>query len=237
MSRYPSTIDAPVEHELVVNRSRFIARVAPAETAGAAEAVIGEVRRRMWDASHHCVGLVTGVLGDHARSSDDGEPSGTAGVPILEVLRRRDLTDVVAVVTRYYGGVKLGAGGLVRAYGTAASEALDRAVVVERRSLRQVRISAPHAQAGRIDNALRGWIERHSGVLGDVRYEHSAEFEVWVPAAEEQSLSAAIAELTGGGIVPEVRGRERIVQVRPGGRLEFRDEGTALGDAGGPTAR
>ncbi len=110
----PSTIAAPVEHEVVVTKSRFITTVAPVVDVADAERVITEVRKRHWDARHHCTAMVTGVLGDQARSSDDGEPSGTAGVPMLEVLRRRGLTDLVAVVTRYFGGVKLGAGGLVR---------------------------------------------------------------------------------------------------------------------------
>lgn len=223
MSRYPSTIDAPVEHETVLTRSRFIARVAPVESPRHAEAVIAEVRRRMWDARHHCIGLVTGVLGDHARSSDDGEPSGTAGVPILEVLRRRELTDVVAIVSRYFGGVKLGAGGLVRAYGSAVSEALDRALVLERRALQQVRIGVDHARAGRIEHALRAWVEQHSSVLGPIGYERRAEFDVWVPASERDSLRATLAELTGGEVGTESTGIQRVVQVRPGGEIEFRD--------------
>src|SRR5690606_38737968 len=154
---YPATIAAAVDHELVIKKSRFIAHVAPAASPEAADAIIAEVRRRAWDARHNCSAQVTGVLGDRARSSDDGEPSGTAGMPMLEVLRRRGLTDVVAVVTRYFGGVKLGAGGLVRAYSSAVSEALDRAAIVDRMALARATVAVPHADAGRLDNLLRDW--------------------------------------------------------------------------------
>src|SRR5690242_10113003 len=95
---YPDTIAAPVTRELVVKKSRFIAHLVPVRSVAEADEVIASVRRQYWDARHNCTAMVTGVTGDQARSSDDGEPSGTAGIPMLEVLRRRGLTDVVAVV-------------------------------------------------------------------------------------------------------------------------------------------
>src|SRR5690606_23713068 len=90
----PATIAHAVEHELVIRKSRFLTLVAPVDAPEAADAVIADVRRRYWDARHNCSAQVTGLHGDRARSSDDGEPSGTAGIPMLEVLRRRELTDV-----------------------------------------------------------------------------------------------------------------------------------------------
>jgi putative IMPACT (imprinted ancient) family translation regulator len=159
--------------------------------------------------------MVTGVLGDQARSSDDGEPSGTAGVPMLEVLRRRDLTDVVAVVTRYFGGVKLGAGGLVRAYSTSVSEALDRAALVRRQALTRVTVDAPHADAGRIDNALRDWVRHHGATLGDPVYAATATFELWVPRDALDPLRADLAAASAGVLEPVV-GEERVVDVPAG---------------------
>jgi putative IMPACT (imprinted ancient) family translation regulator len=156
--------------------------------------------------------MVTGLLGDQARSSDDGEPSGTAGIPMLEVLRRRELTDVVAVVTRYWGGVKLGAGGLVRAYSTATSEALDLARLLRREALTQVRIEVAHADAGRYDNLLRDWASHHGATLGDAQYGAVATLEVWAPVAEIAHLTDAVAAASGGVVVPLV-GVERIVDV------------------------
>lgn len=210
--RYPSTIAGPVEHELVVSRSRFVTTAHPAQDPAAAEAVIADVRRRSWDARHHCSAMVTGVLGDQARSSDDGEPSGTAGVPMLEVLRRRDLTDVVVVVSRWFGGVKLGAGGLVRAYSTSVSEALDRATVVRRAARTRVRVAVPHADAGRVDNALRAWVARHDATPGDTAYGEQAVFELWVPADGIAALEAELASVSAGALVP-VLGEERVVDL------------------------
>jgi uncharacterized YigZ family protein len=210
--RYPSTIAEAVRHELVVTKSRFITHVVPAADPAEAERIVAGIRREAWDARHHCTAMVTGVLGDQARSSDDGEPSGTAGVPMLEVLRRRDLTDVVAVVTRYFGGVKLGAGGLVRAYSTSVSETLDRARVVARRALTQVTLDVDHAEAGRLDNVLRDWVRHHDAVLGPTTYGAAASFAVWVPEDGLAALHADLASATAGAATPVV-GEERIVDV------------------------
>ncbi|MCK2025557.1 IMPACT family protein [Microbacterium sp. SSW1-47] len=209
---YPATIAAPVEHELVIRKSRFLTLVAPVASVADAETVIAAVRKRAWDANHNCTAMVTGLRGDQARSSDDGEPSGTAGVPMLEVLRRRELTDVVAVVTRYFGGVKLGAGGLVRAYGSAVSEALDRAALVHRRALTQTTVEVPHADAGRYDNLLREWAQQHGATLGTPRYGEAARLELWVPAEELPRLSDDLAAASAGAVRLET-GVERVVDV------------------------
>lgn len=209
---YPATIAAPVQHEIVIKKSRFIATVEPVASVDDADAAIARLRKQWWDARHNCTAMVTGLLGDQARSSDDGEPSGTAGVPMLEVLRRRDLTDVVAVVTRYFGGVKLGAGGLVRAYSSAVSEALDLADLVRRRSLTQVTIEVAHADAGRFDNLLRDWATHHDATLGEPRYGAVATLEVWVPVHELPRLDDELAAASAGAVTP-VRGVGRIVDV------------------------
>lgn len=209
----PATIAAPLEHEIVVTRSRFLTTVAPVEDVADADRVIAAVRKRHWDARHHCTAMVTGVLGDQARSSDDGEPSGTAGVPMLEVLRRRELTDLVVVVTRWFGGVKLGAGGLVRAYSTSVSEALDRAELVERRTLTRAVVSVPHVDAGRIDNVLRDWVRHHDAVLGGTTYGAAAAFELWVPATGHERLRTDLAAASAGSLRP-VFGGDRVVDVR-----------------------
>lgn len=209
---YPATIAAPVQNEIVIKKSRFIATVEPVASVEDADAVIARVRKQWWDARHNCTAMVTGLLGDQARSSDDGEPSGTAGVPMLEVLRRRELTDVVAIVTRYFGGVKLGAGGLVRAYSTAVSEALDLAALVRRQALTQVTVDVAHADAGRYDNLLRDWAAHHGATLGDARYGTVATLEVWVPAHELARLDDDLAAASAGSVSP-VRGGERIVDV------------------------
>ena len=209
---FPATIAAAVEHEIVIKKSRFIAHVEPVGSVDEADAVITAMRKRFWDARHHCSAMVTGLLGDQARSSDDGEPSGTAGVPMLEVLRRRALTDVVAVVTRYFGGVKLGAGGLVRAYSTAVSEALDLARLVRRQALTRVSVDVAHADAGRYDNVLRDWAAHHGATLGEPHYGTLATLELWVPAEELGRLADDLAAASAGTVVA-VLGEERIVDV------------------------
>ncbi|WP_295014610.1 YigZ family protein [uncultured Microbacterium sp.] len=198
MSSYPDTISEAVESELVVRKSRFLTIVAPARTNEEAEGVVAAQRRRHADARHHCTAMIFGVHGDRARSSDDGEPSGTAGVPMLDVLRRRAMTDVVAVVTRYFGGVKLGAGGLVRAYSTAVSAALDTATPVHRRELREALIEIPHADAGRVENALREWASTHEASVSGISYAACATLALWIPPAAHAALQAELASLSAG---------------------------------------
>lgn len=210
--RYPSTIAAPIEHELIVKKSRFLAHAFPVPSPGDAEELIAATRKRYWDANHNCLALVTGLSGEHARSSDDGEPSGTAGAPMLDVLRRRDLTDVLVIVTRYFGGVKLGAGGLVRAYSSATSEALDRVRLVRREVLTQATLAVGHADAGRIDHLLREWASRHRASLGESSYAEQTTFEVWLAPHLVGTFTADIAAASGGALVP-VYGAQRIVDV------------------------
>ena len=209
---YPDTIADPVTRELVVKKSRFIAHLVPVRSVAEADEVIASVRRQYWDARHNCTAMVTGLTGDQARSSDDGEPSGTAGIPMLEVLRRRGLTDVVAVVTRYFGGVKLGAGGLIRAYSTAVSDALDDAALRHRRELLEARVDVPHADAGRIDNGLRDWAETHGSTFGDVTYGSRASFTLWIPPSDRALFIDDLAALSAGTLSPAFGGT-RIVDV------------------------
>lgn len=196
----PSTVAGRTIHELVVKRSRFITRLEHVTDVAGADAVIAAVRKESWDARHHCVALVVGPDAGQQRSSDDGEPSGTAGVPMLEVLRHRRMTDVVAVVTRYFGGVLLGAGGLVRAYGTAVSETLDRAPIVRRAWMREASIDVPHADAGRIEHFLRDWLPAHDARLEDVAYTAEARFEVLVPPTAVGALEADLAAVSAGAL-------------------------------------
>lgn len=208
----PSTIAARVEHELVIKKSRFIATIVPVLSVAEADAEIAALRRHYWDARHNCVALVVGRHADQQRSSDDGEPSGTAGVPMLEVLRQRHLTDLVVVVTRYFGGVLLGAGGLVRAYSSAVSEALDAAALVRRAVLTEVGVDVPAADAGRIDNWLRDWTSGHGGVLHVPVWSDRATFTLLVPPAELAHFGEDLAAFSGGSLHPEP-GADRVVDL------------------------
>ena len=142
------TIKRPGVHELEIRRSRFVCALARVTTEAQAREFISGRRRTHHDATHHCTAYVLGEHGDITRGNDDGEPGGTAGRPMLEVLTRRSLTGTVAVVSRYFGGVKLGAGGLVRAYGQAAAESVDQVGLVERRPAVTVTVVTDHGRAG-----------------------------------------------------------------------------------------
>ncbi|MEV7973855.1 YigZ family protein [Cellulomonas sp. NPDC089187] len=213
---YPSTIATAVEHELVEKKSRFLTRIVPVSTVAEADQVIADRRKEFWDARHHCVALIVGAHADQQRSNDDGEPSGTAGIPMLEVLRRRELTDLVAVVTRYFGGVKLGAGGLVRAYSSAVSETLDRATLVRRLPATVVTLPVPHADAGRLHGVLAAWCAGHDAEVREVDYAGAAAvFTLVVPPEGLDDLDAVLAA-TSAGALQAVRG-ESVVLDRPSG--------------------
>ncbi|WP_411376305.1 IMPACT family protein [Arthrobacter sp. MPF02] len=149
-------------HELEIKRSRFIAVLRRSGTEEDARDLVAGLRREFHDARHHCSAFIIGPDRDIQRSSDDGEPSGTAGIPMLEALAKRetapgvaDLSDVSAVVVRYFGGVLLGAGGLVRAYSESVSSALAQVPMVRRSRLRICSTAVPPGAAGRLENDLR----------------------------------------------------------------------------------
>lgn len=193
----------PAEAEIEVKRSRFLCRVERVGTEEAARAVVEEERRRHWDARHHCSAFVLGPDGAVQRSSDDGEPSGTAGAPMLEVLRGRAVRDVVAVVTRYFGGVLLGAGGLVRAYSDAVRAGLDAAGVTERRLVARFDVEVPHADVGRLEHDLRA----HDVAVLGVDYGAQATLHLAVPVDAADGLTRLLAKLTGGGVEPRPTGQ------------------------------
>ncbi len=141
--------------EIEVKRSRFLCTVARVADEAAARAVVDRLRKQHWDARHHCSAFVLGPGGEVQRSNDDGEPAGTAGAPMLEVLRGREVSDVVVVVTRWFGGVLLGAGGLVRAYGDAVRAGLDEVGTLRRVLLTEHEVVVAHADAGRLESELR----------------------------------------------------------------------------------
>ncbi|ANY08558.1 IMPACT family protein [Pseudonocardia sp. HH130630-07] len=186
-----------VRHEIEIARSRFVCTVARTGTVDAASAVIERVRRAGPDASHHCTALrIGGPTALTARSADDGEPAGTAGVPMLEVLARRELTDVVAVVSRWFGGTRLGAGGLVRAYSGVLSEALDVAGTLRRVRHRELLLAVPHDRAGRLEHDLR-----HSPYrLRDVAHGADVTLTVAVAEADLAGFGAWLATRTGGAV-------------------------------------
>ncbi|WP_406262535.1 YigZ family protein [Actinacidiphila glaucinigra] len=197
------TIGREHVHESEIKRSRFLCALAPVSSEEAAQEFLARVRKEHAGATHNCYAYVLGAEGRIHRASDDGEPGGTAGTPMLQVLLRREVRDVVAVVTRYYGGVQLGAGGLVRAYGGAVSAALDEVGTVERRKLALVTVVAGHQRAGRIENDLRAAGRAVRGVAygaAEVR------IELGVPQEELAAFRAWLADASAGTAGVEVSG-------------------------------
>ncbi len=199
-------------HEIEVKRSRFITVLRRAGSEDAARDLVSVLRREFHDARHHCSAFVLGPDRDIQRSNDDGEPSGTAGIPMLEALIKRetvpgitDLSDASAVVVRYFGGILLGAGGLVRAYSESVSSALDLALLVRRSRLRICSAAVPHAAAGRLENDLRaaGFVMAKTsyGALDTVLSLALPDDPLEISAATERllSLTAGSAHLKPGG--------------------------------------
>lgn len=144
---------------------------------------------------------MVGERGEIQRTSDDGEPSGTASVPMLTVLQKRELTDTVAVVTRYFGGTKLSAGGLIRAYGQAVSNAVDEVGVVQRRELAQLAVTASFEDAGRLENSLRAEGQEPD----DVQYGERVTILLTVDPADVPEIEASAAELKSDRATVETR--------------------------------
>ncbi|WP_417234586.1 IMPACT family protein [Arthrobacter sp.] len=199
-----TTLARAASHELEVKRSRFIAYLVRTDTEEAARGVVAGLRKQHHDARHHCSAFVLGPDRAVQRSNDDGEPSGTAGAPMLEALAKRqtpsgaaDLSDITAVVVRYFGGVLLGAGGLVRAYSQAVSTALDGARLVQRRRMALFGIEVDHAAAGRLENDLRS---DGTTLLETFYGPDRATLRVALPDGPDTAadFGARLATLTGG---------------------------------------
>jgi uncharacterized YigZ family protein len=201
------TVKGYGEQEIVIQKSRFIAQVNRAATEEEAQAFIKEVKKKHWDATHNCSAYVIGEHDQVQKANDDGEPGGTAGIPILEVIKKRQLKNTVVVVTRYFGGIKLGAGGLIRAYGKAASEGIDAAGTVERKLMRVMNIGMEYTWLGKVENELGD--SRYS--TKGIQYLERVRMGIYVPAGEEEKFREWIVNLTNGQVEIE-EGNEEFVE-------------------------
>ena len=165
-----------VSTEQVIKKSRFIGWAAPAETRESALAWLGKARQQYPDARHHCWAYLLGGSGGatQAAANDDGEPSGTAGKPILNVIQHKGIGNVVVIVTRYFGGVKLGAGGLVRAYSGAAEAVLSQTPVTEVRPQTHCQVDCDFAS----EQVVRHFLEQHRGVIENVSYHQGVSLKI-----------------------------------------------------------
>ena len=188
------TLRQSASDEFIINKSRFIGYAAPCETEAEALAFLQSIRTKHKDATHNCYAYIIGQNAGIMRYSDDGEPGGTAGLPMMEVLKHQGVVNCCCVVTRYFGGILLGTGGLVRAYTAAAGGALQNAELVSMRLVVDCRLRVPYAQ---FEQAQR--IIAAAGARPEEPVFDDAVTLLWrMPAGEEGPLCAKLTELTRG---------------------------------------
>lgn len=197
------------ESEYTEKRSRFLGHIRYVETEEEAKAFIAETKKKFYDARHNCWCYI--IRGGAERYGDDGEPQGTAGIPMLEVLRREGVTNAVCVVTRYFGGVLLGAGGLLRAYTKSAKDALDAAGISVVRRWVECELPCSYSQAERLKNEIAA----AGGVVTDMEYAAAVTIKALVPEESADDFDAKMTDLTAGSAQVSVTGESfKAVPVR-----------------------
>lgn len=188
------TLRGPGEETSIIKKSRFIGYAQPAETEEEAVRFIEGIRKKHWDANHNCYAYQIGFNDEIQKSNDAGEPAGTAGRPILEVIKKEELKNVVVVVTRYFGGTLLGTGGLIRAYGQTAGAALQAAGVVTRSLFQMVRVEIDYTWLGRVENeTLQGGY-----FIDHIEYLDRVAVLALVPVDQSAQYFSIITDATNG---------------------------------------
>ncbi|WP_026559743.1 YigZ family protein [Bacillus sp. J37] len=188
------TVKGYGEHEIIIQKSRFICYVERATTEEEAIEFIQKIKKKHYDANHNCSAYLIGENDHIQKANDDGEPSGTAGVPMLEVLKKKKLKDTVVVVTRYFGGIKLGTGGLIRAYGKSVSEGLQATGMVERKLMRIMNTNIDYTWLGKVENELRS----STYLLKEIHYLNDVNVEAYVEEEKKTDFIKWMTELTNG---------------------------------------
>ena len=207
MSNDYFTVKDHGQAELIIQKSRFIGHVKRCETEDAAKAFIEQIKKDHRQANHHCSAYVIGAHDQHQKAHDDGEPSGTAGVPILDVIKKKGLKDTCVVITRYFGGIKLGAGGLIRAYSEATSHAITATGVVHRRSVDELLVTVDYSLLGKLEHALHA----SDYLLDSVDYLASVTLHIYVATDEVEACETWLTNLTHDQLTL-VRGASRFLE-------------------------
>lgn len=203
MSKFYLTVDGVTENTVEIKRSKFIATLSHVESGEDAEAFVRAVRKRYPDATHNCYAYIADELGNETRFSDDGEPGGTAGQPMLEVLKKRGVVRAAVVVTRYFGGIKLGAGGLVAAYTDSVSEVLDAAGIRRMTECAEVTVECDYSDHSAIESALT----RAGALRGEAVYGENVR-SVWYAETDKSGeLIELVSAKTLGKVRAEITGR------------------------------
>ncbi|NLV89416.1 MAG: YigZ family protein [Tissierellia bacterium] len=202
------------EDEIIINKSRFIGYAMPIETEEDALDFIEKIRTKHRDATHNVYAYVVGMDSNIQRFSDDGEPSGTAGIPVLEVIKKEELRNVVVVVTRYFGGIKLGAGGLIRAYTKGAKIGLEAGQIVDMVLHQKIKVRIDYTAYGKIENFLL-----NGGYLVDETvFDDGVNIFVYIEDQEVEKFQNLITDMTNGNNEFEILGEEYIA-IKDGKRL------------------
>ena len=186
------TIDNSMVTDYEINKSRFITHVKRTATEEEAIEFIESLKKKYWDATHNCSAYIIGSQGEKQKADDNGEPSGTAGKPILDVLQKQKLSDITVVVTRYFGGTKLGSGGLIRAYGHSVSVALNNAVIVERTPFKKIHLTFSYPLIGSIEN----YLHKNNIRILDKDFSNNICFTILVCAQNYDTIHNQITELS-----------------------------------------
>lgn len=191
-----------------IEGSRFLADIFPVETEQDASAFIDVVRKKYFDATHHCYSFVIGAEGKLFRYSDDGEPSGTAGIKIHSALQSKHLSDVLCVVTRYYGGTKLGVGGLGRAYHVAAKECIANALIITKAVMQEAVVQFPFTET----NTVMNFVHSHKFIIADQQYlETGTKLSLLVPPSNIEKIRMSLIDASRGTIQISIGDQKRVV--------------------------
>ncbi|CAM3263845.1 YigZ family protein [Filibacter tadaridae] len=188
------TVKGNGESELIIQKSRFLSYVSRAETEHEALDFIQSIKKLHPAATHNCSAYMIGEQDGIQKANDDGEPSGTAGFPMLEVLKKQGLKDTVVVVTRYFGGIKLGGGGLIRAYGRATTEGIAATGIVERKNHYLMKVTIDYTFLGKIENEVR----QSCYPLKEIMYSDGVDLFIYVPVEQLEEFRTWILEMTNG---------------------------------------
>ena len=186
------TVNSFGSNELIIQKSRFIGYIKRVESEKEAHDFINDIKKKHYDATHNCSAYLIGEQDEIQKANDDGEPSGTAGVPMLEVLKKQQLKNTAVVVTRYFGGVKLGAGGLIRAYGTTTSEAIKSTGIVKRELMQGFSITVEYPLLGTLENEIRN----SNYIIEKINYLEKVELIVYVHIKNINTFLDWIVNLT-----------------------------------------
>ena len=186
--------------EYEIKKSKFISQTKRVETEVEAREFIQQVKKKYFDATHNCSAWILGENGDKQKSNDDGEPGGTAGNPILESIKKNELTNVVVVVTRYFGGIKLGAGGLIRAYSHAATLAISAAEIVQMQTFKKISVTLEYNFLATVENFLR----QKKISVENISYAEDVTLDILILPLEVENFLSELTEITADNFLYEV---------------------------------